>query len=382
MAAKVMGIANGMQRFEAARLSVELGIFDLLAREPLTASRVAHEIGASERGTEVLLEYLRTMSLLENSCASFWRRKDTPCVYSPSAASRWFFVKDSGPAYLGGLLATVYGSREKTMKLFDSKAALVRGGGQPLEVAKDESFYREFADASWDFSKGPAESLAAFLKDILNEKSPQEVLDVACGSGVYGAHVALLYPDARVTALDTEDVLANTRRLIPSSLQSRFSFLPGSALSAPLPPNTFDVILVSNFVHVFDFETNIKLIDRLATSLKPQGIILINDFLRHDYNTPFSPLFHDPRPLEFDFTMLYSTPRGRTYSLPDLDRLFQANNLERTNLKTNFPFPMTFIAAKKIKDDIQQQHCGSTGDDTTCPTTTTSAGDGDDNKHN
>src|SRR5438105_2972844 len=54
------------------------------------------------------------------------------------------------------------------------------------------------------------------------------VLDIACGSGIWGIAIAEADPEARVTAQDFEGVLEHTRSYLKRhGVEQRYDFLPG-----------------------------------------------------------------------------------------------------------------------------------------------------------
>ena len=347
MAAKVMGIAKGMERFEVAKAAVELGIFEILETGPKTAHSVAKGIGASERGTFVTLEYLKTMALVKSDCGFFASK---PCEYSLATSTKMFLVKSAGPMNLGSFIATVLGSEEKHSRLAKVKDAIVRGGVDPRNDNQDarnnnNEYYKEFAEATWTIAYEPAKRMANFIQKFSSKKAPSHILDVACGSGAYGVLSAKKFPKVKITALDQAVVIPSTKKIVAENkVSDRFTFITGSAFDAPLPARKFDVIIIANFIHLFDPKTTADLLKRFKNSLAQDGLVILSDIIRHD--KPSVTLLDDFSPIEFDFNMLATTVKGQTYSIPELDKVFQAANLTRVALKRNFPFPFTFVAAK------------------------------------
>mmetsp|Transcript_19740 Transcript_19740/g.63483 ORF Transcript_19740/g.63483 Transcript_19740/m.63483 type:complete len:400 (+) Transcript_19740:258-1457(+) len=347
MAGKILGLAKGLEHFEVAKAAVELGVFDYLEQGPASVSRVASGIRASERGTRVLLEYLKTLSLVRSRCR---RGGGGLCEYSLAPAAKLFLTESAGSMNMGGFLAKILGNEDKQSKLAKAKEAVVKGGAPEHAVdgvRNNADYYRDFAIASWSMGYAPARKLAAWIPSVVRD-DPKHVLDVACGSGVYGALMSQKFPKAKVTFMDQHVVIPTTKKILEDhgANGTRFSFTTGSAFDAPLPARKFDLVLVSNFIHLFEPKTAASLLLRFKTALTDDGIMLVNDLIRHDKATVS--LFDDFAPVEFDFNMLTTTAKGQTYSIPELDDVLKNAGLKRVAVKRNFPFPFTFVAAKRI----------------------------------
>ncbi|TDU31289.1 methyltransferase family protein [Panacagrimonas perspica] len=89
---------------------------------------------------------------------------------------------------------------------------------------------------------------AAMLVDFADVKSGQEVLDVACGTGVVAITAART--GARVRGLDLSPALLVDARRNAALIEADIDFVEGDAEALPYPDACFDVVL-SQFGHMF-----------------------------------------------------------------------------------------------------------------------------------
>jgi ubiquinone/menaquinone biosynthesis C-methylase UbiE len=159
----------------------------------------------------------------------------------------------------------------------------------------------------------PAKRVASYVATLSNP--PNTVLDVAAGHGLYGIELAKVLPNARVTAVDSEGVLAVARAHAEAAgVDERFDTLPGDALNLDWGRG-FDLILLPNFLHHFDVQTCTSLLRKVKASLVVGGRALAIEFVPNEDRV--SP----PLPAMFAFLMLASTPSGDAYTARELDEM-------------------------------------------------------------
>lgn len=130
--------------------------------------------------------------------------------------------------------------------------------------------------AEWQFEKAP-ETLKCYHEpyNALKMFRDKRILDIGCGAGGKSLYYATL--DAvRVVGVDNVpkyEIEANelAKKL---GLQDKFTFICESALQLPYPDNSFDTIIMNDFMeHISDPEAAIEEALRLLT---PDGLLYIN----------------------------------------------------------------------------------------------------------
>jgi ubiquinone/menaquinone biosynthesis C-methylase UbiE len=160
-------------------------------------------------------------------------------------------------------------------------------------------------------SWGPAKRAAQAL---CHEKSAGEllVLDIACGSGVWGIAIAETNRKALVTAQDFPIILNETRKYVDArKLGRRYSYLPGNLNEVDFGTLSFDVAVLGHILHIEGEVSARRLFRRLHRALRPGGRIVIAEMIPNDSRT--GPQFA----IFFALNMLLNTARGDTYTLSE-----------------------------------------------------------------
>lgn len=317
---ELMGLAAGHAQARIVHSGVELGIFDALEKTPLGADAVARRLGLDSEATELLLNALVSLTLLEKQQE----------VFSLSSAARKYLVASS-PQYLGGMIrfeARLWGCWERLPEA-------IRSGkpARPTNMYQDDPAETEIFINAMDSlvkARGDAEVLAA----AFDWRNVGELLDVGSGPATYPIALCEKYPGLRATIFDLPATLKITERYVKSAgLEKRISLIAGDYRSDPIP-GSYDAVLLSNIIHGENFADNEKLLRKLAANLKPSGWILIKDHILEESRA--APAVG----AVFSLLMLLTTEGGRCYSLSEVKSWMTAAGL--TNIQQiDLPPPLT-----------------------------------------
>lgn len=284
--------------FTASRVltaGVQLGIFDCLARAGNSANGVAADLGTDPRGTRMLLDALVALGLLAKPAGR----------YALSPLAERFLVRDSVD-YVGGVL--------ETDTIYENWAGLVPAvrSGRPVQRVeqkeKAEAFFPILVRSLHVMAREPARRMAEALGAGTRERG-LHVLDVACGSGVWGIAVAEADGEARIVAQDFPGVLETTRQYYNKhGIAERCAFLPGDLRTVDFGTARYDLALLGNIVHSEGETASQALFRRLFQALKPGGRIVVLDMVPNDERTG------PPFPVLFALNMLVNTAEGDTYT--------------------------------------------------------------------
>ena len=220
---------------------------------------------------------------------------------------------------------------------FEDIAATVRRGGPPVgSLIEEEAVWVEFARAMAPMAYMSAEKTAEALQ---REGASKAVLDIAASHGLFGIAVARLNPEARITAVDTAQVLEVAREnAAHAGIANRHRLLPGSAFEVDFGSG-YDLSLVTNFIHVFDRDTNITLLKRIRAATAAGGRIAIVEFVPNEDRV--SP----PAAGDFALTMLVNT-RGDTYTFTELNEILGAAGFRDARIESLAPVPQQLVIAR------------------------------------
>lgn len=278
--------------------ALNLDVFSNIAKGSHTAAEVASAAGASERGMRMLLDALAGLQLLIKQAGG----------YQLTPLAEQFLVRSS-PSYMGTMM-----ENEQVWESWSQLAEVVRTGKPASRVeaqAKAEEFFPMLVRSLHVLNTEPARRLAETLV-AGDAKKGLSVLDVACGSGIWGISVAEADAQAHVTAQDFPGVFNVTKEFIKRhNLEDRFDFLPGNLREVDFGSERFDVALLGNIVHSEGERSSRELFKRLHQALRPGGRIVIIDMIPNDERTgpPFA--------LFFALNMLVNTEEGSTYTLAE-----------------------------------------------------------------
>jgi ubiquinone/menaquinone biosynthesis C-methylase UbiE len=304
-----------MQGFVPARAmmsAIQLGVFDALAEQAADAAAVARSCGASERGTRMLLDVMCAMGLLE---------KHQGCYALTDVAARC--LVRSSPEYVGGLAES-----EHLWQSWGHLTDAIRNGEPVARVDQEEAatqFFPRLVKTLHVRNRPLAVRTAEHLQRVL-ERDDARVLDVACGSGVWGIAIAEMYPHVRVTAHDFPQMLEGLRAYLDRhQVTDRYDFLPGDLKTVDFGEGGFDAAILGNIVHSEGEASSRDLIARMHRALRPGGEIVIVDMVPDDDRT--GPLF----PLSFALNMLLHTSEGDTYTMGQYRTWLQAAGFEKVH---------------------------------------------------
>ena len=319
---------NGVFAYQttaALKAAIELDLFSAIAEGTDTAETLARRLGAEERGARILADFLTVRGYLE-------KENDRYRLTPDSAA----FLDRRSQAYMGSMVEFL-GSTEMIELIFRDPAAAVRSGGASglANIAPENPVWVKFARAMGPTASRNAQIIAEMVSDW--PVPPRRVLDIAAGHGMYGILLAKAIPGAQVSAVDWANVLTvaqeNAARL---GVAERYHLKPGSAFEVNWG-NGYDLVLVTGFLHHFDFEGCVKLLRKVRNSLADGGRALVTEFVPNvDRVSP-------PLPAAFALTMLLTTPRGDAYTAEDLKAMARQAGFRNVTTTSLSPSPQTLV---------------------------------------
>ena len=317
---ELMRLAGGHVEARLTQTALELAIFDALESSAATAEAVANRLKLEPMATELLLNSLASLGLLNKRAECF----------SLTAAAAKYLLKSS-PQYLGAMIrfeSSLWSCWEKLPEAIRS--------GQPVRppnMYQDDPTETEIFIKAMDSlvkARGDAEVVA----NAIDWSGMTELLDIGSGPASYPIAFCARFPNLHAKIFDLPGTLAITERYVrEAGMTERIRLIAGDYRKDPIPGD-YNVIFLSNIIHGESFEMNRSLIRKLVSNLKLGGQIVVKDHILEDSRT--SP----PVGAIFSLLMLLTTESGRCYSFNEIKSWMDHAGLSRVE-RLDLPAPLT-----------------------------------------
>jgi len=237
--------ASGIDAFQSAR---RLGIFDVLKNGQQTAVQVAQACNLNPQRTEILLELLCGLLILERYQDDY-------------ALSQMMHLLTSHDDDLG---QTDRANIDEFMQ-----------SNQPCENRID-AYRNRVSTAQWRAT--PAAMDVVKYLSLSEQTQPLRILDVGCGTGVWSLPIARQDPESRITFVDYQqsvDIACRTAEAV--GMESRFATIIGDPFTVDLPKSQFNLVVVANLLHLIPATQWKVLLARVIKAIVPGGRLLIVD---------------------------------------------------------------------------------------------------------
>lgn len=323
-------VITAFQHSAAMKTAVELDVFTKIAEGNKTAAEIAEAAGASERGIRILCDSMTVLGFLTKENGEYG-------LTDLSAA----FLDRRSPAFIGGTVGFILSPTQK--RGFDNLTEAVRRGGSTItgegSLDPESSMWVTFARGMVGMMIPSARMIVEKVGFDTDRKL--KVLDVAAGHGIFGITLAQKYPNAEIYALDWANVLEVAKENAEKfGVADRHHLIKGSAFEVEYG-NGYDVVLLTNFLHHFDGQTNKNLLRKIHKSLKPDGKVLTLEFV------PNEDRISPPAEAMFSLVMLAATPAGDAYTFAELKEMFENAGFSRNEHIHLPPLPQHLIVSMK-----------------------------------
>ena len=271
--------------------AVDLDIFTAVGRKA-NSEEVAGKLGTDPRATEMLLNALVAINLLEKKDGAFFN----------TTLSTRYLMDDSPDDSRAALMHSVH--------LWDRWSTLTECVRKGTSVTyKERSQRREEWTESFIAAMHKNAGLRApQVARVIGLDGVQSVLDVGGGSGAYSIAFAKANPQLRSVVFDLADVVPIAQRHIDeAALSDRVKTATGDFRKDEFG-HSYDLIFISAICHMNSPQENVSLLQKAFRALSPGGRVIVQDFiLTPDKTAPLSAAL-------FALNMLVGTRSGSSYS--------------------------------------------------------------------
>jgi SAM-dependent methyltransferase len=287
----------------------ELRLFDQLADEGASAAEVARGIRGTERGTEILLDALVALELIDKRAGRYHLRAEY--------AER---LTEAAPDHFPALLR----HRNRLLRRWAYLEEVVRGERPPVPLPSvledreaNENFILAMASVGSD--------RPAVVANRLELDGVRRFADVGGGPGHYLAEIARRVPEAEGWLIDLPLTLGVAERLLRCSpARERLHLVEWDFFADPAPDGlpSFDLVFVSQVLHAASPDANRELLEKLFALIAPGGRLVVQEnTVDEDRTGPAAAAL-------FAVNMLAMTDGGRTYTEEEIHAWGRAAGFE------------------------------------------------------
>lgn len=191
--------------------------------------------------------------------------------------------------------------------LLQLPTAVRQGGAYFDDLGIDDQAARTMTRAMDNYARSRGVELARHV----DFSRTATMLDAGCGPGTYSLAVAERHPGLHVTLLDLPGPIEEARVLAAArGLEARCEFVACDAFDY-FPTTPFDVVLISNTLHMLGASASQELLKHLFSMVAPGGRIIVQAMYLNDDRT-------SPRwPALLDLVMKVITPTGRNHTVQE-----------------------------------------------------------------
>jgi ubiquinone/menaquinone biosynthesis C-methylase UbiE len=296
-------------------VAIDMDVFTLTAGNGKSCKVIARKLRTDLRATEMILNALVSLEFLRKIGE----------VYRNTAISNRYLVKGS-QLYQGDRIHHFHNMWDCWSKL---NVAIKTGKPTAYDNAEEEvdkKRLREFIRAMHNIGVVQAGEIC----EELHLKKYRSLLDLAGGQGTYAVRFVKENPKMKAVVFDLPEVIKITRDHIKKSgMKGKVATKAGDCLKDSFGKELYDIVFVSNLLHIYKPGENRKILKKCWDSLLKKGIVVIQEFVLNSAKT--QPLFGTL----FSLNMLMGTHRGSSYSYVEMKEWLKDvgfKNIKKVNL--------------------------------------------------
>jgi len=295
--------------------ALELNIFEHLAKGPLSLCELTANTGWDPDGLGRFLAVLVGMGLVVKSDGTF-----------ANGTLADMYLTSDGKVSLGNFIQY----RRYSLSQWRRLGARVREGISTNERPVDEprEAYQTRVRAYVEAMDGQAVLKSGetfeYLENLL-VTPPKRILDIGGGAGAWCRAFLKRWPQAHAVLFDLPEVMVAAGSLYPDpEAWADIERIAGDILHPCIKSGTFDLVILSNILHVYSEEEATVILETAARCLRSRGTVLVHDYLADEHDTdPLKGIF-------YDLHMMLNTYNGRVYRQEHLLAMLSAVGLRQS----------------------------------------------------
>jgi SAM-dependent methyltransferase len=255
--------------------AVELGLFTLLAQEPLDGRALQERLKLHPRSARDFFDALVALGMLERDGQGRYR----------NTAETGLYLDRAKPSYIGGMLEMCnqrlyrfWGGLTRGLKTGEPQNEVTHGEPDLFDaIYKDPASLEHFLKAMTGVSRPTARAIA----EKFPWKEAKSFCDVGCAQGGLSVEIAKAHPHLKGQGFDLPAVGPIFERFArENGVSERLAFTPGDFFKDRLP--TADVLVMGHILHDWDLDQKRKLLAKALEALPKGGRLLVYDAMIDD----------------------------------------------------------------------------------------------------
>lgn len=306
----------GALAFQVLSTAVHLNIFNTLHERPSTLPELTQSLNCQERGLQKLLAALAGLGYVAERDGRY---------QVTAMTEKWFLDEENLDLNAATICWDAF-----LRELWPQAPEIVQSGERPFNFYQFTADTPGLSHAHQTMMMGNARLMASdIVKKVKLPQGPIRLLDVGGGHGMFTIQFCLANPNVQATIIDSAVALETAKQHVAEhQLENRIELCAGDMWQMDWGQN-YDLILLFNFIHHFDYGTNKKLLQKVYPALKPGGQVAILDQLQGNvFGSATSTL------IELIGFMYYLFADGRTFSKDEVTAMLSETGFKQVQFYT------------------------------------------------
>ena len=282
----------GVAKARVVMAAVQLGLFDAIGSERLSAEEAASRCGTHPVSTGKLLNALTGAGYLRKAGET----------YELAPVTRRWLTKNS-PQPLHDYIRMQYLEWDWLAHCEEYVSS-----GQPYLI------HPSMSEDEWGIYQRSMRALAGLRAAQVAQLTPvppgaRTMIDIGGSHGYNSVALCRRYPELKAVVMDLPEAVKQAGPILEKEgMGDRVVHRAGNALSEDLGVEQWDLVLMANLIQNFDEASNRELFRRAARSLRPGGVMVVQESFR-----PGTPESSDQTEVLLDF-LFAMTSKSNTWS--------------------------------------------------------------------
>ena len=315
---RIMQLGFGFWGSKALLSALELDVFTVLGKGPLSADLLASRLDLHARSAQDFLDTLVALRLLERRGDQYANTPETD-----------LFLDKAKPSYIGGILemanARLYpfwGSLTEALRTGQPQNEAKSGGNFFAALYADPRRLEKFLKAMTGLSLGSAQAIARQFP----WKDYRTFVDIGTAQGGVPVQVALAHEHLSGGGMDLPVVQPIFESYVRSrALSARLRFHAGDFFNDPLPQA--DVLIMGHILHDWNLEEKLMLLTKAYQAIPPGGALIVHEAIIDDDRR------QNAFGLLMTLNMLIETPGGFDYTGADCTAWMKQVGFKKTRVE-------------------------------------------------